>query len=280
MNFTEMGDAQLFSTTTSTTSIPEGEIMTTLAKEIAGGNTLDRLMPRIVFTAGGRGGSGKTALAMCLVGWYDHHGIPVRLIDADKENKTRGSFHDFYPDRAPKLDPSAPEGLDKLVSSITDDVPIVLCDQGAGSGRVTFEWFHLAYKQLAKYGYRFTAIGLITNSPTSVQSVLDWANNLQERVQYLIVKNRINRDVRFEYWDEAVEAQGFIDRYSPSVIEMPYLVPALENAIRNWNVPLADVAARKTDVPELQDLMMVVRAGGHLDYMYDQFDKVREVLLP
>ena len=278
MNFAETSNGST-STLNNFNSIQGEKNMSNQGKE-APSNSLDKLMPKIIFTAGGRGGSGKTALAMCLAGWYDHHEIPVRLIDADSENKAKGSFHDFYGDRAPKIDISVPEGLDKLVNSITDDVPIVLCDQGAGSGRVTFEWFNLAHKQLAKLGYKFTAIGLVTDSPTSVQSVLDWANVLQNRVQYLIVKNHINRDVRFEYWDESVEVQRFIDRYSPSVIEMPYLVPVLENAIRNWNVPLANVAARKTDVPELQELMMVIRAGGHLDNMYEQFDKVREVLLP
>jgi len=241
---------------------------------------LNKLMPRIVFTVGGKGGVGKSAVAMSLVGWYDHHGIPVRLVDADSENKSRGSFHNFYPGRVPKVDISVPEGLDALVSSITDEAPIVLCDQGSGSGRVTHDWFELTYKQLAKFGYTFTAIGVITDSPTSVASILDWSDFLRDCVRYLIVKNRINRDVRFEYWDESVEARRFIERYSPIVIEMPYLVPALENAIRNHNVPLADVAARRTDVPELQELMMVIRAGGHLDHMYEQFDKAKEALLP
>jgi len=248
-------------------------------KEIAR-NALDKLMPRIIFTIGGKGGVGKTAVATTATAWYDKHKIAVRLVDADSENKSRGSFHNFFPDRAPKIDISVPEGLDALVSSITDEVPIVLCDQGSGAGRVTHDWFDLTYKQLAKFGYTFTAIGVITDSPTSVASIFDWSDFLKDRVQYLIVKNRINRDVKFNYWDETIEVQHFIDRYSPSVIEMPYLVPALENAIRNWNVPLADVAARKTDVPELQELMIVIRAGGHLDYMYEQFDRVKEVLLP
>jgi|SRR5579872_1363823 len=42
-------------------------------------------------------------------------------------------------------------------------------------------------------GARFTAVGVITPDPASVESVLSWANRLQDRVQYVVVQNATSR---------------------------------------------------------------------------------------
>ena len=46
-------------------------------------------------------------------------------------------------------------------------------------------------------GVAFTAIGIVTPDPASVESVLNWANALQRRVDYLIVKNALTDPADF-----------------------------------------------------------------------------------
>jgi hypothetical protein len=54
---------------------------------------------------------------------------------------------------------------------------------GAGSGQVASDWFDAMYEDVSATGARFTAVGVITPDPASVESVLAWANRLQDRVQ-------------------------------------------------------------------------------------------------
>jgi hypothetical protein len=39
------------------------------------------------------------------------------------------------------------------------------------------------YEDVSATGPRFTAVGVVTPDPASVESVLAWANRLQDRVQ-------------------------------------------------------------------------------------------------
>jgi hypothetical protein len=66
---------------------------------------------------------------------------------------------------------------------------IILADLGGGAERVTHAWFDQMYAPMAERGIVFTAVGLITADPASVESVLTWADRLQRRVAYLIGEN-------------------------------------------------------------------------------------------
>jgi hypothetical protein len=67
--------------------------------------------------------------------------------------------------------------------------------------------------------------------------------------------------------------------FAPVVIHMDYRLPDLENALRNHGVTLAEVAARRTDVPELQKASLVMRAQSYRRRMFAEFDRVKELLL-
>ena len=56
---------------------------------------------QIIFTEGAKGGGGKTTLLSSLADFFLAESIPVKLIDADIDNKSRGSLsHTFQ--RHPK----------------------------------------------------------------------------------------------------------------------------------------------------------------------------------
>jgi hypothetical protein len=151
---------------------------------------------------------------------------------------------------------------------------------GAGSGQVTHDWFEKMYPDVADAGIVFTAIGVVTSDPASVESVLAWAARLQERVSYLIVENAITDQTDFVYWRESDQAREFQRAFEPAVIHLDYRLADLENAARNHGVTLGKIAARTTEAPELQKASLVMRAQSYRRRMFAEFEKAKELLLP
>jgi len=235
---------------------------------------------RVILSMGGKGGVGKTSLMTALAEWFDRNHIPVQLLDLDSENKARGSFAHFFGERAPKINIYTPAGLDSFIDRLVDGAPVVLADMGAGSGQVTYEWFEKMYPDVAEANIGFTAIGIVTSDPASVESVLAWAARLQERVDYVIVENSLTQHTDFLYWRESAQAIEFQRVFQPAVIRMDYRLPELENAARNHGVTLGEIADRATPAPELQKASLVMRAQSYRRRMFAEFDQVKELLLP
>lgn len=126
-----------------------------------------------------------------------------------------------------------PAGLDSFVDHLSDGPRVILADMGGGSGQVTYDWFKKQYPDVAEAGIAFTAIGVVTADPASVESVLAWADHLQNRVQYVVVENNITEHTDFTYWRVSDQAKGFQEIFKPSVIRMDYRLPDLENGARN-----------------------------------------------
>lgn len=235
---------------------------------------------RVILSMGGKGGVGKTCIMTGLAEWFDANEIPVKLLDLDTENKARGSLTHFFGGRVPKVNIHTPAGLDAFVDHLADGAPVILADMGAGSGQITYDWFEKMYPDVAETGVVFTAIGVVTSDPASVESVLAWAAHLQKRVSYLIVENSITDHADFTYWRESEQAGGFREIFSPALIEMDYRLADLENAARNHGVPLGTIASRATNAQDLRRASIVMRAQSYRRRMFAEFDKVKELLLP
>jgi len=235
---------------------------------------------RVILSMGGKGGVGKTSVMTGLAEWFQENQIPVKLLDLDTENKARGSLAHFFGDDAPKVNIHTPAGLDSFVDQLTDGPPVIVADMGAGAGQVTYDWFDRMYPDVSEVGIVFTAIGIVTSDPASVESVLAWASRLQRRTAYLIVENSISEHTDFTYWRESEQSLRFRDIFAPPVIQMDYRLPDLENATRNHGVTLGQVARRATDALELRKASLVMRAQSYRRRMFAEFDKVKELLAP
>ena len=106
----------------------------------------------------------------------------------------------------PKVNIHTPAGLDSFVDQLSDGPPVILADMGAGAGQVTYDWFETMYPDVSDAGIVFTAIGVVTADPASVESVLAWASRLQNRVEYLIGENSITDHADFTYRRESDQA--------------------------------------------------------------------------
>jgi hypothetical protein len=203
------------------------------------------------------------------------------LIDLDTEaSKSRGSLIHYFPSKAVKVDINRPEGLDHLLNVLQDGPPVVVADMGAGAGQVAYAWFDAMYEGARELGVAFTAIGLVTPDPATVDSVLKWAGALQDRTDYLIVKNAVNNPSDFGFWDQAVRAEQFRNMFHPQVIEMEYRVPTVEFPARNHGLTIGRVAARNHDVRELSQFAIVIRAQAYRRHIYAELDRVKDLLLP
>jgi MinD-like ATPase involved in chromosome partitioning or flagellar assembly len=235
---------------------------------------------RVILSMGGKGGVCKTSVMAGLAEWFRENQIPVKLLDLDTENKARGSLTHFFRDDAPKVNIHTPAGLDAFVDELTDGPPVILADMGAGAGQVTYDWFDKMYPDVSEAGILFTAIGIVTSDPASVESVLAWASRLQRRTSYLIVENSVSEHTEFTYWGASEQALRFQQIFSPAVIRVDYRLPDLENATRNHGVTLGQVAKRATGAAELQKASLVMRAQSYRRRMFAEFDKVKDLLLP
>ncbi len=235
---------------------------------------------RVVFTMGGKGGVGKTGVMVALAEWFEENQIPVTLLDLDTENKARGSLQHFFNGRSPKSISTRPP--DSMPSSIISMAarPSFLPTWEQAPGRLRPTGSSRCTTMSLQPGVRFTAVGVVTPDPASVESVLAWANRLQERVEYVIVENATSALADFTYWKSTEQANRFREAFSPEILQMEFRLAELENPVRQHGIQLGQVADRKTDVDELKRASLVMRAQSYRRRLFSEFDRARQVFLP
>ena len=175
---------------------------------------------RIVFTQGGKGGVAKTEVALSLVSWYRAQGFAPALLDFDVENGNKSGLANFFPEGT-KFDVHREGALDEFFDACDGGKRIVLADLGAGAGTATAAWFEQAFEDAMDLSIQFTAVGVLTNDAGAVQSVLQWATYLQNRVDYLIALNEMREPgCAFEYWHEEPAVEQFTKLFSPNIMTM------------------------------------------------------------
>ena len=233
---------------------------------------------RVILTMGGKGGVGKTSFMLALAEWFAQKEITVKLLDLDTENKTRGSLSHYFGRATNKVNIHTAAGLDSFIDYI-DDTSIVLADMGASSGQVTYDWFDSMFEDVQALGVSFTAIGIVTPDPASVESVLSWGSHLQDRVAYIIVENEITYPADFTYWRETEQAQVFQKALHPVVLSMDFRLPELENPARQHGITLGEIAERRHDVDELRRASLVLRAQSYRRRLFQGIENAKHLIL-
>jgi MinD-like ATPase involved in chromosome partitioning or flagellar assembly len=235
---------------------------------------------RVILTMGGKGGVGKTSFMLVLAEWFETHQIPVTLLDLDTENKSRGSLKHYFDGAVTKVNIHTAAGLDAFVDHLAEGAPIILADMGASSGQVTHEWFDNMFEDVTATGVAFTAIGIVTPDPASVESILSWAARLQDRVNYIVVENATTHQADFSYWRASEQAQQFRAVFQPVILAMEFRLPELENSARQHGVTLGQIVERRLKIPELQRASLVIRAQSYRRRLFEEIEKAKGLLLP
>ncbi|KAB2909726.1 MAG: hypothetical protein F9K30_23185 [Dechloromonas sp.] len=236
---------------------------------------------RIVFSCGGKGGVGKTTVATAIADFYVARGIAATLFDCDTENKQRGSLSHYYPN-AGKLDIRTERGLDQFVdAALSADAPVALADLAAGSGRDTFQWFDTMFDGLGTAGVRFTAVATITSAASSVESLFTWAEALQDRVAYLVVRNHVSGG-DFGYLERTEPGRAFLAQARPLVIDLKARAREIQTELDNRGLSAAQAmtadAIRRG--PLLHGGTARVRAEAYARQVNTALESAQAILLP
>ena len=230
----------------------------------------------VIFTMGGKGGVGKTAFMVNLAEYFEFNNIPKTLVDCDMENKQRGSLSHYFPE-AIKINIRNPDGLDIFLDA-TEKVnsPVVIADLGAGSGFDLIRWFKEMFPIAQKYGINFLAVGSITSNPGSMETVFTWANELQNKVKYLIVKNYFQGEPQL--WLDSKDAEKFRRSFRPYEIEFESRMQNLQTELEDHGLSLT--AAMNSTQPEFRKFSVRCRLECCRNQIFKELDRCRKIIVP
>ena len=174
---------------------------------------------KVIFTAGAKGGTGKSTYLRHQISWYQKQAINPYILDCDEESKSTSRFFK----NAVLVDTTKRMAPDVIIDAALGDVgDYILADMKAGIKGVMLNWFlDIDFKRIKEeYGVEFICIGLITMNPDSTNSFLEWVKRLQNDVKYLIVKNEVEGNY-FNYFDENPHIKKIRKEYKPSIITFP-----------------------------------------------------------
>jgi hypothetical protein len=242
------------------------------------------MISTILFTAGAKGGSGKSTAARFVITYLRDHGANPLLLDLDDENKTLSRF---FPE-AIRVEMKKSSSHDILVEKVLDgDQPLVLADLKAGTGREVLNWFSdVPFDELSSLGIRFVCIGSITSSPDSAQSFLNWATVLQDRVSYLVFKNLKDGGVLPDY-ETTSEAIAFRKNLAPHHVVLPRLDEEYQTELERLNLTISEVLESNNGIssrgkpigPVLSRLLVRARLRNYQRGIYQQLEHISDVLL-
>ncbi|MBB5353852.1 MinD-like ATPase involved in chromosome partitioning or flagellar assembly [Haloferula luteola] len=236
---------------------------------------------RVVFTQGGKGGVAKTEVTLSLIAWYEQQGLQPALLDFDIENTNKSGLKNFYP-QARKIDVHREGALDEFFDVCDQNANgLVVADLGAGAGEATYRWFDEAFNDAADFGISFTSIGVTTNEAGAVQSILKWADHLQDRVEYLIVLNEFREPgCDFIYWTAEPATKRFIEAFSPQIMIMGSRIQEFQAELRNRSATLQQVIDGTVDTPYFKLSKNLFRAKRYQRGMFEGFERASNILLP
>ncbi|WP_237394917.1 AAA family ATPase [Methylacidimicrobium sp. AP8] len=226
---------------------------------------------------GTKGGVGKTTLACHLADYLAGQHVPHLLVDADDENQ---SFHRFFPDAMP-VSPRNVRSVDSVVAMAeSGDHRIVLVDLRAGSGDEMLRWFEDVPFDELRETVRFVGWGCITTDPDSVVVLLRWAASLGDHLQYVVVKNEKDGK-EMDALEHTKEGAEFLKKRLPQEVRIPLLAPtSVVVDLNKNNLSLGSALTLKEKIPGLTDTMMRSRLRRYQRGIFDQFDRLAEVIFP
>ncbi len=229
-------------------------------------------MSNIIFTAGAKGGTGKSTAMRFLITYLRQQEMNPLLLDLDDESRTLSRF---FPE-AVQVEIKKKSSHDILIESALESDCLMLADLKAGTGRQVLDWWlDVPFDELHKCDVAFTCLASITSSPDSVQAFLNWAAALQDRVRYVVFKNLKDGEYLPDY-EESDGALRFRQRFFPIQVIIPRLDEEYTTELERLNLTIADVLCPgvKDVGPILGRLMVRARLRRFQQNIYDQLGPI------
>jgi len=124
-------------------------------------------MSTVIFTAGAKGGTGKSTVVRFLITYLREHGYEPLLLDMDTETKTLSRF---FPE-AEQIEIRKESSNDILIEKVLGGNSLIIADLKAGTGRDTLQWWKdVPFDSNELKDVTFICLGSITSSPDSIQT--------------------------------------------------------------------------------------------------------------
>jgi len=239
-------------------------------------------MSSILFTAGAKGGTGKSTAARFLITYLRDHGHDPLLLDLDDENRTLSRF---FPE-AVKVEIKKRSSHDILVERALNGNSLIFADLKAGTGREVLDWWlDVPFEELESLGVGFICLGSVTSSPDSVQSFLNWVSALQDRVRYVVFKN-LKDGAYLPDYDESDGALGFRKSFAPHHVVIPRLDEEYVTELERLDLTIAEILnatnGKSTSGKDigalLSQLMVRARLRRFQQNIYSQLEPVVDAL--
>ena len=244
-------------------------------------------MSTIIFTSGAKGGTGKSLAVRFLTTYLRENDHKPVLLDMDDENRTLSRF---FPE-AQRIEIKKSSSNDVLVEKVTAGTKLIIADLKAGTGKDTLKWWlDVPFDELPNVN--FICLASITSSPDSVQSFLNWANELQGKVSYVVIKNQKDGNI-FPDYEKSNQSGDFREKYMPIEIVIPRLDDEYMTELERLNLTISEVleangatmtvptAPGKKSKPIgdiLCRLMVRARLRRFQNDIYQQFDPILKLL--
>jgi len=238
-------------------------------------------MSTIIFTAGAKGGTGKSTGIRFLITYLREQGFNPSLLDMDDESKTLSRF---FPEAA-QIKINKASSHDVLIEKIIEEgEKLIVADLKGGTGRDTLDWWlNLPFPKLTDI--QFVCIASVTSSPDSVQSFMNWATALKDKVSYVVCKNQKDGEI-FPDYDNSNQALMFREKLTPHHVLIPRLDEEYMTELERLNLTVAEVLAAegketingKSISPALSRLLVRARLEEFQKNVYRQFAPVIKLL--
>ena len=247
-------------------------------------------MSTVIFTAGAKGGTGKSTVARFLITYLREEGYDPILLDMDNETKTLSRF---FPE-SEQIEIRKESSNDVLIERILEGKKLIIADLKAGTGRDTLEWWKgVPFDSDELKDVNFICAGSITSSPDSIQTFLNWAGELKDKVTYIIFKNEKDGDT-FPDYGTSDESTKFRNYYLPIEINIPRIDEEYMSELERLNLTIAEVLEANGSLHTLPDkrrnnpgkpvgnilcrLMVRARLRRFQNGIYDQFEPILNLL--
>ena len=177
------------------------------------------MQKRIDTIINGKGGVGKSFFAVNLIQYLKDKSIPHVAIDTDNENSTLKRFHP----EATFLDIEDAKEIDSIFAAL-DTADLVVVDCRAASTDIFLNYFEELeiFRLLEKSGASMTVVSPVNHETDSVEQIRNLSERLNDRCNYLIVKNQALSE-RFGNYEQSKTRARLVEQLGAKEIQMPKL---------------------------------------------------------
>ena len=229
------------------------------------------MQKRIDTIINGKGGVGKSFFAVNLIQYLKDKSIPHVAIDTDNENSTLKRFHP----EATFLDIEDAKEIDSIFAAL-DTADLVVVDCRAASTDIFLNYFEELeiFRLLEKSGASMTVVSPVNHETDSVEQIRNLSERLNDRCNYLIVKNQALSE-RFGNYEQSKTRARLVEQLGAKEIQMPKLY--------DWLV--ADLNKRDlTITPAIRHESFTLfdrqRLCNWQRRFYEELEAVTDLLLP